>query len=190
MKKLSSKSKTKKVPFSKLSKPEKRVAIAKDVLSEMKRKYIPVAGVYIHYMEFIKGVEDSDMESQDIQSNFKKIKECNVCALGACLMSATKFANKLNFCDIGDSVEHLNNDKVKKLFNSLFTPLQLLMIEIAFEGNGGGDRFAVDVFGLDKYEFIDIVNECDSFHQRYKNDRNRMTAIMKNIIENKGEFKP
>lgn len=191
MKKQSKKIAKKVKPFSSLSKPEKRVAIAKDVLQQIKiGKYIAETGSYIGGIKFIGGEYISDMENEDIQKNFKKIRKCEVCAMGACLMSVTKFANKLEFGDIGSSITELNNDKVKRLFASIFSPSQLLMIERAFEGDSGGTTVGCDVFDLDEYDFEKQIEKCDEFYKSYFEQEERLVAIMKNIIKNKGTFKP
>lgn len=188
MKKLSIKSKKKPKPFSKLSQPEKRVAIARDVLLQIKhQKYIANAGAYIKNMTF-DGIYINNGE--DIKKNFKNIHRCSVCAMGACLLSATKFANKLSFDDIGESIDSLRNDKVRELFASIFSPLQLLMIETAFEGKFSGTRVGVSLFDMNKYEHQNELNKCIEFYHNHFNAESRMITIMKNIIKNKGEFKP
>ena len=191
MKKLSKKikvKKVKKVPFSKLSKSQKRVAIARDVLEQIKQeKYVANTGSYISYMTFNGGEYINKYE--DIKKNFKKINNCRVCAMGACLLSATKFANKLSFGDIGDSIDGLHNDKVKELFASIFSPLQLLMIETAFEKKHEGTRVGVRLFDMDKFNYDGELRKCVAFCDSY-HPQDRMIAIMKNIIKNKGTFKP
>ena len=200
MKKLSKKSKikrAKKVPFSKLSKPQKRVAIAKDVIAQIKiGRYVANVGAYIDSINFKNDLEMGEMKNKDIQKNFGKIENCTVCAMGACLMSATKFANKLNFRDIGGSTDDLDNKKVKDLFSKLFSPEQLLMIETAFEGEGESwndeSRVAYDLFNLNKGYFkgSDMLRASDSFGNGYEEDDEKLIAIMQNIIDNKGTFKP
>lgn len=178
----------KKVPFSKLSKPQKRVAIAKDVLQQIKqKKYIAEAERYVSRINF---VDAFDSYGEDIKSNFKKIKDCRVCAMGACLMSATKFANKLNFEDVGHSISDLKNEKVQTLFAEIFSPKQLLLIETAFEGNNGGDKVGEEIFEIDSCQYANEKIKCDKFHDKYDNPQSRMIGIMENIIKNKGEFKP
>lgn len=208
MKTKSKKITKKKTPFSKLSKPKKIVAIAKDVLMQIKnRRYIANTGAYITSIKMNEGYL-RDFIDQSIKKNFGKIKKCTVCAMGACLMSITKFENKLNFGEVGSSASDLDNPKVKELFSSLFTPIQLLLIERAFEGESGGTLVAEQIYDIDEYE-SDIkkqVKKCEKFYQRFnkieegldinkrveqqeKNSEKRLTAIMDNIIYNKGTFK-
>ena len=194
MKKLSKKTKIKNVKknaFEKLTPPQQRVAIAKDVLEQIRiKRFTPYSGKYISSINFKNGLYKSEMGSKDIKSNFAKIKNCSVCAMGACLMSATKFANKLNFEDVGVHRTDFKDEKVKDLFSSIFSPEQLLLIEIAFEGNdSGADRMGYDIFGAD-YPTCEITQKCDEFYLKYEDEKSRMVAIMKNLIKNKGEFKP
>lgn len=209
MKKLSKKRKTKKVPFSQLSPEKKRVAIARDVLEQIRiGRYISNGGSYIDALQMKDGKDKWDMNNLDIKSNFGKIKNCKVCAMGACLMSITKFENKLDFYDIGNEIDNLNNEKTKILFQSIFSPEQLLLIERAFEGKSGGTTVGVNIFRLSEDDFKSKINKCQKFYKKFElkpkkdatrkekenrtrlNHQNRMVGIMKNIISNKGEFKP
>ena len=197
MKKSSSNKNKKKVSFEKLSPSQKRVTIAKDVIAQIKLgRYIADSGSYIANINFKNNLGDDEMHNKDIKKNFGKIKSCTVCAMGACLMSATKFANKLSFGDVGDSVRDLVNDKVKDLFSKLFSPEQLLLIETAFEGGGddtdGDSRVAYDLFDLDRNQFegSDFLQPSDEFRNNYYESEKRLIAIMENIIKNKGTFKP
>ena len=200
-----------KINFSKLSPERKRVAIAKDVLQQIKLgRYIASAGSYIQALMMKDGKERWEMAGEDIKRNFTKIKSCEVCAMGACLMSITKFENKLKFSDVGASMEQLHNEKNIELFSSIFSPEQLLLIEMAFEGDSGGTRVGVDLFGLSRNDFKKKIAKCGKFYQKFDlsdkksskmsnkeineyreiAEEKRLTAIMKNIIKNKGTFKP
>lgn len=187
------KSQPKSKPFSKLSKSEKRVVIAKDVIQQIKvGKYLAETGGYIDGIFFKKQdkMDSSKMEDMDIKKNFGKIRQCTVCAMGACLMSITKFQNKLTFGDVGSGVSDMSNTKVTKLFKSLFSDIQLHLIEKAFEGTDTV-TLSSELFGLDEDNFSEQVERCDrNFYSEYGTDSERLIAIMRNIIKNKGTFKP
>lgn len=204
--KTKSKKIVKKIIFSKLSPSQKRVAIARDVLEQIRLgRYVANAGSYIDELVMKDGKERYEMYGKDIKHNFSKIKSCEVCAMGACLMSITKFENKLNFEDVGNKISDLDKEKTKELFSSLFEPSQLLMIERAFEGDYLGTTVGGNIFDLDEYDFKKQIAKCEDFFQRFNkeegigydelkeqkrlNQENRMIAIMKNIIRNKGTFK-
>jgi len=174
--------------FNKLSRQEKAVLVAKDVLAQLKTKrYTANAGSYI------KDTIKEDFKGS-IQKNFNKIKECKVCALGACLLSSTKLGNILTTDDLYLSdyssvgVSDLDNKNIKKLLKSIFTPSQMYLIESAFEGfSYDSDRVAVDIFKQKCNDKIEHV--VNSFHRKYDNDKERLIAIMENIISNNGVFK-
>ena len=82
--------------FNKLSKKQKAVLVAKDVLAQLKcGKYTPKTASYIKiYDENFQPIEGS------IKDNFDKVPQCHVCAIGATLLSATHLGNVLEFKDI------------------------------------------------------------------------------------------
>lgn len=177
--------------FAKFSLAEKRVVIAQDVLAQLKAKfYIAKKGNYIFYIDRLEGVK----YSADIKKNYAKIKSCTVCALGACLMSITKFENKLTFSDAdlffpGETncqAKRIANKKAKSLFASLFSAEQLLLIENAFEGVSGGTRVGKELFY--KNLSSEQKDACTQFYNQYQVISNRLKAIMENIIKNKGTF--
>jgi hypothetical protein len=183
--------------FSRLSRAEKRMTIAKDVIAQIKRgKYIAEKGTYISDITTPK-LEDSwgskveGFEEKDVQKNFSKIQSCTVCALGACLMSSTKFANQLVFEDV-DSVDAdsmVKNEKVNKLFKSLFSPEQLFLIEEAFEGDNEGCSSRVGKM-MGARVPKKLLKKSVKFFDESGEDEHRLISIMKNIIKNKGTFKP
>lgn len=128
-----------KTTFSKLPKWKQRVAIAKDVIKQIKvKKYVAEAGAYIKELELLDGdylgIGINNIDRYSIKSKFDEIKKCDVCALGACLLSATKFVNKLKFEEIKNVNQLTSSRNVKAIFQSIFTKHQLLIIETTFEG--------------------------------------------------------
>ncbi len=187
--------------FDALPKNEKAVLVAKDVLKQIKlKKYIPNAGNYIKYNSSIDDLEDLGLKKKDdVRNNFDKIPPCEVCALGSMLLSCTKLGNRLTFNDVdiinGTKIDILDKPKIKKLFNSIFDGYQLLLIENAFEKPSvSSDRYAKNILGLKLSD--EDFDKCDDFFYKYgselkskiENNHNRMVAICKNIIKNKGTF--
>jgi hypothetical protein len=167
--------------FASLNEAERRVLIAEDVLKQIEvGAYRPLKGFYIN--DFT--VTRVNTRTKSIQKLFDDI-ECQCCALGACLLSTTKYKNKLV---VDDVIELRSKSGAWKLLKDVFTSKQLLMIEYAFEGRFGGDRVGEDCF-KDELSFPE-EKECVEFGRNYVNSRPRLIAIMKNIIENKGEFIP
>lgn len=177
------------IPFNKLSKLEKRVVIAKDVLKQLKtKKFIAASGDYIS--SNFSSMFNHDI-SADIKTNYKKIKNCKVCALGACLLTITKFDTKLLFKYIIPNILLDSSPKVDKLFTSIFSPKQLLMIEYAFEGKIGfkyGEQVLKQT--LSGEEIDSCINFYGGFPGKDECSEDRLIAIMNNIITNKGIFKP
>lgn len=186
--------------FDALPKNEKAVLVAKDVLKQIKlKKYIPNAGSYIKRSDDYDSLKALGLKKKDdVRNNFDKIPPCRVCALGSMLLSCTNLGNRLTFSDVdiitGSKIDSLDKPKIKKLFNSIFDAYQLLLIENAFEKPSvSSDRYAKDILGL-KLSNEDF-DKCLNFYYKYNTGYNydysaseRMVAICKNIIKNKGRF--
>ena len=77
--------------FNSLPQHAQRILIASDVIENVKiGVYSPHEGSYIE-INSNQGAAFPD----DIQKDFDKINGCNVCAIGSCLLSLTKFKNTL-----------------------------------------------------------------------------------------------
>jgi len=188
-----------------------RVAIAKDVISQLNsKKLIP---------ERLTWVEDSKMGSIEdfIESKVNKIdqdklddfgidlreyvcniKKCEVCALGAIFISAVSLYNDMTiYPGYYRSTRNKNPynwkpDSAKcynwKIFEDLntsplikyFTKSQMELIESAYEGYEGTHEVSTS-----KEKVI-----CKAFYFKYPSNKNRMIAIMENIIDNNGTFNP
>jgi len=180
--------------FNKLSKEEQKVAIAKDVLQQIKVKtIIPTTGTYCAL-----DLDWTDpLLELDVQSNFNQLKnfECSVCALGAMMVSNVKFNNNFTF----EKLNRSNSDVFVNTLEKYFERYELALIEFAFESwdiedliedgeikNGILSNESYIFHGLN-YE--EIEKACD-FNRNINDESERMVRIMKNIIKNKGEFKP
>jgi len=161
--------------FKSLTKAEKKIAIAKDILTQLKiKKYKANSGSYIklNYYEF-------DLED-DIQSNFDKIK-CDVCALGSAVMSCIKYTNNVKFNDVYSSQGEVFTELIK-----IFTKKELVLMEYCFEG------FVTDFAGVsDKWGILlseKGIEKTRSFYEKYTDPDKRLKAIMNIVIKN-GKFK-
>lgn len=126
------------------------------------------------------------------------VQSCDVCALGGIFMSCTLFNNKTKLNALGPEGEaaDLGNAIVydKSISNGLmkfFSYNQLELIENAFE-NGKG-YFRTNPYANNS-EITDIngkrFRQYYTYGDRYPNSSDRLIAIMKNIIKNKGTFIP
>lgn len=170
--------------FNRLSKKNKRIAIAKDVIAQIKAEKIYGAGG-----NFIRSAELSNYLSklrgkrslQELLPNYT----CAVCAKGALFYS--DIINRNNY-NVSTYFSIQNDDCVDKL--DYFDKIQLDLIEIAFEGQ--------------TYEHSDTTLRCASsngnaykiilgainFGRKHFNGNDRLKAIMQNIIDNDGTFLP
>lgn len=182
----------------------KAILVAKDVIAQLKiNKYDAIPSRYVRF--YYENGDVTDYSECDIKENFHKISHCEVCALGATLISATRLGNKLLFVDTYGLV-HDENTKVSDLLKSIFSPKQLLLIETAFEGVGYdtsqiksryeksdiieqyGMRYASSY--LDQNLDFDEAIACNTFYYNYPLPSDRLFAIMENIITNNGVFVP
>lgn len=171
--------------FNSLPKAEQRVLIAKDVIAQINiGKYKANTGNYIQDLKV-----SNSILNKDARKHINEIKSCEVCALGGCLISAVKFKNTLTVNQLKDLHDVLN-DRISpqgKLITSVFTKKQLQMIETAFEK---GFSLWADAINDDNYLTGDVYDKCTEFGYKYDKDKDRLLAIMKNIVTNKGTFKP
>lgn len=164
-----------------LTSAEMKVAIAKDVIAQLKAKKPKIKvyeGVY-----FVASLKKPFAEvGDDLQEAASKIVSCEVCALGAVFLSKARLYNDcpMSIADgwHGDDGKCLsfNDDDMRLNLDSLFSNRQLRSIEAAFEG------FSSD------FSCIYPDGRERMFYEQHDDNKDRMIAIMKNIIANKGEF--
>jgi hypothetical protein len=173
----------------KLTKAEMRIAIAKDVIAQIKaKKYNPTQGTWVDQVggqDYDSWLYHNALSCEiDVQNYTKNIKKCNVCALGSLFVSAV---NKYN--NVYGTFDTVSTDKVfdfKDMNNNspllrYFTLNQIQLIEHTFEGGIGAVYWDSD---------HSMVNKSHAFYSRYPDSKDRLLAIMKNIVENNGTFKP
>lgn len=188
--------------FNGLPKNEKAILVAKDVIKQLNdNKYIANTGLYLRF-------EDEFEFEGDIKSNFDKLSQCQVCALGSMLLSSTNLGNILTTDDIDLSVGILDlqsSTNIQTLFDSIFTDKQLLLIETAFEGYSDWQEFNITNINEEKENFhyyegnsryanneeltFEEAYNCTMFFRKYEH-RERLIAICNNIIKNNGIFIP
>lgn len=187
------KAKTNKRP----TKQQMRVAIANDVISQIKsKKLIPKPGVWIcdpkmgSLDQHIENLIDEAMDDpKNDTCNFtefnardftKKVNKCEVCALGSIFVSAV---------NLYDDVELKDGEEATSVFETLdlsplskyFSPTSLAFIECCFEGEDSAHWCDID----GKESAIGIA-----YHRSFRSSKERLIAIMKNIVRNKGNFVP
>lgn len=174
--------------FKKANDAQKRVILAKEIISQIKaERFLARRG---NFCKIENRGAFKDLDS--IQKLFlsKKIPNCTVCALGSILMAQTIFANKENigdyesdFYDLGKTIKYKTGD-TKNGIVKLFGLEQIKLIEQAFEmGQGYFKKYELDNKLPDTHKAIDFGNQ-------YFSSDVRLINIMENIISNKGTFVP
>lgn len=172
--------------FWKKTKAQQRVAIAKDVLLQLQSKfYTPRTGVYVK-------LQGPTMELYNLNPRldqaFQEMKEegvtCKVCGIGACFVSLVNLGNEVptqySFQREWSNGANVDTDLMWKQMGKVFPKVQQSMIENAFEISTNHGRSSSA-----------NRERARAFGTRYDGDaRKRLIAIMENIIENKGFFKP
>lgn len=174
--------------FKQASPNEKRVLIAKDVINLIKSKKItPTSGewVFPYYTDYYK-VKNKSFQKTFLAGN---VQECECCALGSMMVSCTLFKNKVKVKELDNGLldyPTIQNDRSEDImgFRGIFSHDQCMLIEIAFEQ---GDGYFIT---LESDDPNDINSRAIKFGKKYRSNKSRLLAIMKNIVKNKGTFKP
>lgn len=159
----------KKKTFTRLTAAQKRVAIAKDVLEQIKLRTTKIKSG--HYWN----VGGDDFFGIVSKKTLCTETKCTCCAAGAAVLSGIRLFNR-------DEVSPYNGATIYELPTTWFESKQLALIEAAFEPFGGahmmrahaGDGYVVAV----------------RFNRGIDGLTERARRIFKNIIKNNGEFKP
>jgi len=188
---------TNKTKKKKLTKAQMRVAVAKDVIAQLKsKKLIAKAGTYCDLHTAIMP-EDRDRQVNEVLKN----KTCSVCALGGIFVAQVNRFNDLKVCDVPNLRYRFDNgsygentlydDQIRGYIRKVFTPIQMSLIETAFEGRVILDD-ALD--GSESYyEGSSKFQQAEGMYfdgGRNISDKERMILIMQNIIDNEGTFIP
>lgn len=160
--------------FHALSKRKQRLAIAADVLSQLKaKKYKAKRGTYHHSddLDFELFRMMTSESAHLLQSTLlSKEVSCTVCGLGAAFCSLSRLGNNIHW-----------QDREHDVLLPLFGREQLELIEHAFEG--------MDI-NEDEHLTGKQARRAEKFYNKHSNKNKRLAAIFKNIIKNDGTFEP
>jgi len=166
--------------FRKLTRAQQRIAIAKDVIAQVKvGRFVPTST----YFEFNRSVDneyDDSVQNLDM-SNCIAQASCQVCGIGSLFAGAVINADKLKLKDFNFGAERDNQVAYLKRW---FTSKQLDLIETVFE------RWYEDTQGEHHSQQVampDIVLKHSPIF-RTSSKKKRLLMIMENIISNKGTF--
>jgi len=172
--------------------PRKALAIAKDVLEHLDNLKAIETGTY---GAVAKNAKLPVHSKSDAQKHIDRIeRNCTVCALGACLISYVRLYDQVKLNELLKPYSRVDDwfDDKKRYFDlqtmydtlaSAFSDTQLGLIEAAFEG-------AAILGELPKAPTVVQAYTAHCFGVKYKDPRDRLIAIMNNIVENKGWFRP
>lgn len=163
-------------PFSRLTAAQKRVAIARDILVQIKAKTTEIrsgAGYWMVTGEHI-GWKVSQFELQNGGTR------CKCCAAGAVVLSTIRLFDQVT---IGDENGTDSELVIKK--SLFFSRRHLALIESAFEVEESAHLIANRfIFGTDQYK------KAVKFNHGTYGTVQRAVRIYQNIIKNGGTFKP
>jgi hypothetical protein len=174
--------------FKKLSRAEQRVAIAKDVIAQLRAKRFIAESIYF---QLGKGDDISIYVDDDAPAAACIMQTgCQVCGIGSIFTGAVLKDPKIKMSDV-DSGDR--DDQVQYL-RRWFSERQLDLIENYFESNTGA-ALSID------FNYLD--GDCEEEHGEYYEHRfkmhpivkeydneARLTMIMQNIVSNDGVFDP
>jgi hypothetical protein len=186
--------------FKKAGKAEKRMIIAQDVIDAVHAgRFIPERGAFVDSallddqasMYKYPGYSDKGKRLKPKDESIQALlvanpeSECRVCALGGLVVACTLLNNHTKLSDLSDDFFNLGETisegrKIVNGLNKVFSRSQLILIELAYEHGLGYFN------GGDAGSSTAAIN----FGGKYDSEEKRLVAIMKNIVKNKGTFKP
>ena len=184
--------------FSKKSPDEKRVTIARDVLRQLGTKIRPHFGVWARFIGDVPVEEISDSvrniktELAEVEAFADDDTECRACALGSLFVCAVRQADGLKAADVewifekiiddededdGRTSAGLGQNDIFGYLERFFEHNQLRLIELAFERGRGGISYDTEQEKRAARLWPEMLDPVD-----------RMEAVMRNIVRNKGRF--
>lgn len=149
---------------------EKAVAIAKDVIEQLRLERVVAACGFGYWGEsFRQVVRDNP---GDLQPHMDEVNRCEVCALGAMFLSQIRLYDKVTGYDVRLKQSCLLHER---LIKEVFTELQHHLIEYSYEGWQDESPWC---------------GESRRFYNRHPDDNERLQQICLNIIHNDGYFDP
>jgi len=156
--------------FRKLSAAERRVAIAWEVLDLLKARKFRAESVYFD-------TDDDYRYEAEAQETADYLPTCDVCALGSAMIAGMR---------LFDRAPQVPMHRVNTYeYVAMFFPVeQRRLMETAFEGE-------MDFAWRENSRVSEVAAErALAFGERFKNADQKLRAIMQNIIDNGGTFRP
>jgi DNA polymerase III delta prime subunit len=163
--------------YDKMTRAERRVAIAKDVIKHIKAERLRVQSSYgyvVHDIGWNELTEVIETEGKATKVAEKLKNECTVCARGAMMLCKVAKYNHYEF----EKGWGISSESTTHALKDAFSEEQLNLIENAFELNGYIGNLSEKAEWL--YEWL----------YEFSNAEDRLLAIMQNIVDPNGSFKP
>jgi len=189
---MSIKAEEQKAEWKSLTPAKRRVAIATDALGQVLAGGYTLSSDHGDYLSIEKSEINDDVTVMFRKRNLSSPasdsdvaflqKNCQMCARGALLLSRVRKFNSCSLADVGfgrsrSEITYISasSDHTTDALKGAFSVTQLEMIEAAFERWGG------------IHDGRDLARE---FGEDHDDDDDRMIAILQNILDHKGTFKP
>jgi hypothetical protein len=170
--------------FERATAAEKRVMIAKDAIKQIEaRKFIPRSGTYFRCHRHLQSGEPLQG-----QLTGPEAPACTVCGIGAAFVSAVRLFNRFDVPS-GES-EYIWDTDFRDFLRKYFSDTQTYLIEAAFERDVVAGPGTWDSPERIKFESTPTVKAAIAFGKAYAVDRNRLLAILRNIVKHRGTFVP
>ncbi len=175
--------------FSRLSAAHKRMAICQDALDQIKaKKFLIARGKWCDFDDVEGPVVEMKFDQEALLSgkavHTVSVPSCNVCALGAIMCSSVRLGNVATLENSSDQSD------VWKQLKKYFSGIQMTMIEACFERriNEGDSPCRFGGAELTESQARSVGTFAAEF---YEDDEEGLAiAILNNIIQNNGTFKP
>jgi len=156
-------------------KADARVAIAQDVIETLRiGRMVAAQDGYFNYQGSMNSFEAVTLGVRAPAS-----ATCRVCALGAALVCAVGLYDKAPELESYFRSNRWHRSTFLKVLYRWFRKSQLSLIECAFERNNA-------FMGANAWDRVKAMR----FGEKYDDDHDRLVAIMQNIVDNGGTFKP
>lgn len=172
--------------FQAMTPSRKRIEIARDVLRQIKiGRIVPETGTYMS-PTFSK--PENYSRDTEVSSLIERAESCNACALGAVFMCTVQRMDRLKVGFGGHTSDfYVSSHKMRDYLEEFFSPEQILLIELAFEGgviDMSDMRIASPGFKREDYRV------AKKYNKGVRDAKLRMENIMRNIERHGGRFEP
>jgi hypothetical protein len=165
-----------------ISKADRVVAIAKDALRTVALVRVS-PGTYF---------EVADVKVEPSKTHFnraKNLKKCEVCAVGILFLGHLRVFDKINIADSWSAPipgadpggVSFDRDFMADVMKKYITPQQLDLMEAAFERTVN--------LAYSDVSFDELFAASD-FGKQYDDPKDRLRAILRNVVKNRGVFNP